>query len=90
VTVLALSTNQSTWVIVLIAGLVVMLVVTVLLAGLLRAVRHVETSIWTTWRMGQALAKNTTMTYLLKTVRESSDGLVSELALHRRSGGSPQ
>lgn len=89
-TVLALSTNQSTWVIVLIAGLVVMLVVAVLLTGLLRAVRHVETSIWTTWRMGQSLAKNTLMTYLLKTVRESGDGLASELELHRRSGGSPQ
>lgn len=89
-TVLALSTNQTTWVIVLIAFAVVILVVAVLLAGLLRAARHVEASILTTWRMGQALAKNTLMTYLLKTVRESGDGLASELELHRRSGGSPQ
>ncbi|MDP9227846.1 MAG: hypothetical protein M3M99_02195 [Actinomycetota bacterium] len=86
-TILAITSEQGAWLSLLVVGLAVAFAVVALLAGLLIAARRVETSIWQTWRMGQSLEGNTVMTYLLKTVRDSGAGLVSELDQHRRSGG---
>jgi hypothetical protein len=83
VTILALSENQSAWVITLVAGFVVLLVVVTLLEGLRRAVVALNGDIWQTWVNGKAVVKNTAMTYLLKNTRNSGDELVDELGNHR-------
>jgi hypothetical protein len=83
VTILALSENQSAWVITLVAGFVVLLVVVALLEGLRRAVVALNGDIWQTWVNGKAVVKNTAMTYLLKNTRNSGDELVDELGNHR-------
>jgi hypothetical protein len=82
-TVLAMSDNQSAWVITLIAGFVVLLVVIALLENLRRTVVNLNGDIWETWVNGKAVVKNTAMTYLLKNTRNSSDELVDELRNHR-------
>jgi uncharacterized protein HemY len=82
VTVLAMSDNQSAWVITLVAGLVVLLVVIALLEGLRRAVLTLNEDIWRTWVNGKAVVKNTAMTYLLKNTRNSGEELVEELSHH--------
>jgi len=82
VTVLAMSDNQSAWVITLVAGLVVLLVVIALLEGLRRAVLTLNEDIWRTWVNGKAVVKNTAMTYLLKNTRDSGEELVEELNHH--------
>jgi len=81
-TVIALSENQSAWVITLAVGFVVLLVVIALLEGLRRAVVALNDDIWSTWVNGKAVVKNTAMTYLLKNTRQSSDELVDELSNH--------
>ncbi len=81
-TVLALSDNQSAWVITLAVGFVVLLVVIALLEILRRAVVALNDDIWGTWVNGKAVVKNTAMTYLLKNTRQSSDELVDELSNH--------
>ncbi len=81
-TVIALSDNQSAWVITLAVGFVVLLVVIALLEGLRRAVVALNDDIWSTWVNGKAVVKNTAMTYLLKNTRQSSDELVDELSNH--------
>jgi len=81
-TVIALSENQSAWVITLAVGFVVLLVVIALLEGLRRAVVALNDDIWRTWVNGKAVVKNTAMTYLLKNTRQSSDELVDELSNH--------
>lgn len=81
-TVLALSDNQSAWVITLIAGFVVLLVVIALLEGLRRAVVKLNEDIWQTWLSGKAVVRNTAMTYLLKNTRDSGEELVEELNHH--------
>ncbi len=80
--VIAMSDNQSAWVLTLVAGFVVLLVVIALLEGLRRAVVALNEDIWTTWVNGKAVVKNTAMTYLLKNTRDSGDGLVDELSNH--------
>jgi len=82
-TVIALSENQSAWVITLAVGFVVLLVVIALLEGLRRAVVALNDDIWGTWVNGKAVVKNTAMTYLLKNTRDSSEELVEELSNHR-------
>ena len=81
-TVIAMSDNQSAWVITLVAGVVVLLVVIALLEGLRRAVLALNADIWRTWVSGKAVVKNTAMTYLLKNTRDSGEELVEELSHH--------
>lgn len=82
ITMLALSENQNAWSITLGAGLVILLVVILLLEGLRRAVRTLETDLWSTWVNGKAVVKNTATTYQLKNTRNSADELVDELGNH--------
>jgi uncharacterized membrane protein YdcZ (DUF606 family) len=82
VTVLALSSNQSAWVISLIVGVVVLLVVIALLEGLRRAVLALDKNLWTTWVTGKAVVRHTGTTYLLKNTRNSGEELVDELGHH--------
>jgi hypothetical protein len=80
--VLALSDNQSAWVITLVVGLVVAVVVLALLEGLRRAVNKLNDDLWQTWVNGKAVVKNTATTYQLKNTRDSGDELVEELRNH--------
>jgi hypothetical protein len=82
VTVLALSDNQSAWVVTLVAGLIVLLVVIALLEGLRRAVVALHDDLWSSWVNGKAVVRNTGTTYLLKNTRDSGDQLVDELGHH--------
>jgi len=82
ITVIAMSDNQSAWLITLIAGVVVLLVVIALLEGLRRAVLKLNEDIWQTWENGKAVVRNTAMTYLLKNTRDSGEELVEELNNH--------
>lgn len=81
-TVLAMSDNQSAWLLTLAAGAVVLLVVIALLEGLRRTVLKLNEDIWQTWVNGKAVVKNTAMTYLLKNTRDSGEELVEELNHH--------
>jgi hypothetical protein len=85
-TVLAASSNQSAWLYTLVAGFVVLLVVIALLEGLRRAVRGLDTDIWTTWVSGKGVVANTATTYLLKNTHDSADELVTELGNHGNHG----
>ena len=82
VTVLALSSNQSAWVISLIVGVVVLLVVIALLERLRRAVLALDKGLWSTWVNGKAVVRHTGTTYLLKNTRNSGEELVDELGHH--------
>ena len=82
ITVLAMSDNQSAWLVTLGAGLVVLVVVIVLLEGLRRAVNALERDIWTTWVSGKGVVRYTGTTYLLKNTRQSGEELVGELEHH--------
>lgn len=81
-TILAISANQTAWLITLVAGLVVLLVVLALLEGLRRAVVSLEGHLWTTWVTGKAVVRHSATTYLLKNTRASSEELVDELGHH--------
>ena len=82
VTVLALSSNQSAWVISLVVGVVVLLVVIAVLEGLRRAVLALDKGLWSTWVNGKAVVRHTGTTYLLKSTRNSGEELVDELGHH--------
>ena len=82
-TVLALSTNQTAWVITLIVGLIVALVVWGLLEALRRTVNEVERSVDDVWTMGKRVAQNTATSHLLETTKARGGELVAELELHR-------
>lgn len=82
-TVFALSTNQTLWVVTLVVGLVVALVVWALLEWLRRTVVDVDTSVTKLWTMGKRVAQNTSTTYLLTTTKDRGGELVEELEQHR-------
>lgn len=89
-TVLALTTNETTWWATLAVGLVVALVVWALLERLRRRVNAVEAAVDPLWTMGKRLAQNTSSTYLLTTTKERGGDLLEELEQHRApTAGSP-
>jgi uncharacterized protein HemY len=83
VTTIALSTNQTAWVITLIVGLVVALVVWALLEILRRTVLEVERAVDDVWTMGKRVAQNTQTSHLLLTTKERGVELLEELEEHR-------
>ena len=85
-TVIALSTNETLWVITLVVGLVVALVVWALLEWLRRTVVAVDESVTRLWTMGKRVAQNTSTTYLLQTTKERGGDLLEELEHHRAPG----
>jgi type II secretory pathway component PulF len=87
-TLLALSTNQTAWVVTLIVGLVVALVVWALLEMLRRSVNEVERSVDEVWTMGKRVAQHTQTSYLLQTTLDRGGELIEELDHHRP--GRPQ
>jgi len=86
VTFLALTPNETAWVITLIVGLVVALVVWGLLEALRRTVNEVERSVAELWTMGKRVAQNTQTTHLLTTTRERGVDLHEELQQHLPEG----
>jgi ABC-type protease/lipase transport system fused ATPase/permease subunit len=80
---IALSSNQTAWLITLGAGLVVLLVVLALLETLRRTVLKVDETVWDAWEAGKRVEHNTVMIYLLKRTRERGSELVEELGNHR-------
>lgn len=86
-TVVALSTNETLWLITLGAGLVVAIVVWILLEWLRRSVGEVEREVGAVWTMGKRVAQNTSTTYLLNTTRERGVELLDELEQHRGASG---
>jgi uncharacterized protein HemY len=86
-TVLALSTNETLWLITLAVGLVVALVVWALLERLRRSVDEVEREVSAVWTMGKRVAQNTSTTYLLNTTKERGVELLEELEHHRPASG---
>jgi hypothetical protein len=90
-TLLALSTNQTAWVITLVVGLVVAVVVWALLEVLRRTVNEVERAVDDVWTMGKRVAQNTQTSHLLETTKARGGDLLEELGHHRSaSGGSPR
>jgi len=89
VTVLALTDNETAWVITLVVGLVVALVVWGLLEALRRTVNQVERSVNDVWTMGKRVAGNTQTTHLLATTKARGVELHEELQEHlpERSAG---
>lgn len=85
-TFLALTPNETAWVITLIVGLVVALVVWGLLEALRRTVNEVERSVAELWTMGKRVAQNTQTTHLLTTTRERGVDLHEELQQHLPEG----
>jgi uncharacterized protein HemY len=85
-TLIALSTNETLWVISLAVGLVVALVVWALLEWLRRTVIATDDSVTKLWTMGKRVAQNTSTTYLLNTTKERGGDLIEELEQHRASG----
>jgi ABC-type protease/lipase transport system fused ATPase/permease subunit len=83
VTLIALSTNQTAWVITLGVGLVVALVVWALLEILRRTVLEVERAVDDVWTMGKRVAQNTQTSHLLLTTKERGVELLEELEEHR-------
>lgn len=83
--VLALSTNQVTWLLTLVVGLVVALVVWALLEMLRRTVLQVDEAVTAVWVMGKRLAQNTQTTYLLQTTHARGGELGEELGQHGSS-----
>lgn len=80
---IALSSNQTAWLITLAAGLVVLLVVLALLETLRKQVKKVDTTVADAWQAGKRVEHNTVMVYLLKRTRERGSELVEELGNHR-------
>lgn len=88
--VLALSTNETAWLVTLAIGLVVAIVVWALLEVLRRTVNEVEQSVDEVWTMGKRLAQNTATTHTLGVTRERGVELLEELEQHaaaQRGGG---
>src|SRR5215207_2458418 len=82
VTLIALSTNETLWLITLGVGLVVALVVWALLEALRRTVNEVERAVSDVWTMGKRLAQNTATTHLLGTTKERGVELLEEVRQH--------
>lgn len=82
-TVVALSTNETTWWVTLAVGLVVAIVVWGLLEHLRRGVDAVEPAVDRVWTMGKRVAQNTSTTYLLHATKERAVELLGELDQHR-------
>jgi hypothetical protein len=81
--VVALSTNQTAWLITLGVGLVVALVVWGLLEVLRRTVNDVDRAVTEVWTMGKRVAQNTQTTHLLGTTKARGVELLDELNEHR-------
>lgn len=87
---IALSTNQTLWVVTLAVGLVVALVVWGLLELLRRTVLEVERAVDDVWTMGKRLAQNTATSHMLATTKQRGGELLEELEQHRGpAGGGP-
>ena len=86
-TVIAMSDNETAWVITLIVGLVVALVVWALLEILRRAVNDVEREVATLWTMGKRVAQNTQTSYLLGATLARGGELLEELEHHKPAEG---
>jgi ABC-type protease/lipase transport system fused ATPase/permease subunit len=87
---IAMSTNQTLWLVTLGVGLVVALVVWGLLEMLRRTVLEVERAVDDVWTMGKRLAQNTATSHTLLTTKERGVELLEELEQHRapaRGGG---
>jgi ABC-type protease/lipase transport system fused ATPase/permease subunit len=87
VTQIALSSNETLWLVSLGVGLVVALVVWGLLEALRRSVNEVERAVTDVWTMGKRLAQNTATSHLLGTTKERGVDLLDELGHHRTAGG---
>jgi ABC-type lipoprotein release transport system permease subunit len=85
--VLALSDNETAWIITLVVGLVVALVVWALLEILRRTVNEVEREVDTLWTMGKRVAQNTQTTHLLGATLGRGGELLEELEHHKPPGG---
>jgi uncharacterized protein HemY len=84
VTVLvALSANQTAWVVTLVVGLVVALVVWGLLEALRRTVAQLERDVSELWDSGQRVARNTQTTHLLGATSAAAGELGEEVERHR-------
>lgn len=86
-TLLALSSNETAWIVTLVVGLVVALIVWGLLEALRRTVLAVEREVDDLWTMGKRVAGNTSTTYLLGTTKERGVELLEELEHHRPPPG---
>jgi uncharacterized membrane protein len=85
-TVVALTDNETAWLITLIVGLVVALVVWALLEALRRTVNEVERAVDDVWTMGKRVAQNTQTTHLLTTTKARGVELHEELQQHLPEG----
>lgn len=84
---IALSSNETAWIVTLVVGLVVALVVWGLLELLRRTVNEVERSVDEVWTMGKRLAGNTATTHMLGTTKERGVELLEEIEQHRSPSG---
>jgi len=89
-TVLALSTNETMWIISLVVGLVVALVVWALLEALRRTVNEVDRSVSELWTMGKRLAQNTATTHTLGTTLARGGELLEEVETHRAAAAAAE
>jgi UDP-N-acetyl-D-mannosaminuronic acid transferase (WecB/TagA/CpsF family) len=85
--ILALSANETAWVVTLVVGLVVALVVWALLELVRRAVNDFADSVDDVWTMGKRVAQNTQTTHLLGATLGRGGELLEELEHHKPSGG---
>jgi uncharacterized protein HemY len=87
-TVLALTANQTAWVVTLVIGLVVALVVWFLLEWLRRTVTAVDDAVSELWATGQRVAQHTQTTHLLGATVNRGAELAEEVERHRRAARS--
>jgi uncharacterized protein HemY len=80
---LALSANQTAWIVTLVLGLVVALVVWGLLEALRRTVTQLEDDVSELWATGQRVARNTQTSHLLGTTSARAGELGEEVERHR-------
>jgi hypothetical protein len=78
-TVLALTDNQTLWVITLAVGLVVALVVWGLLEALRRTVNEVDRAVSDVWTMGKRVAQNTSTSHMLEATKARGVDVLTEL-----------
>ncbi len=71
----------TAWIVSLVLGVVVIVVVAVLLAGILRTVRHIDAAVAQIWVVGQRIANNTIHIPLLHETNR-----VASLILERAGG----
>jgi hypothetical protein len=84
--VVAMSTNETLWLVSLGVGLVVAIVVWILLEVLRRTVNAVEAGVNEVWTMGKRLAQNTATTHTLLTTDARTGELLDEVNRHREGG----